>query len=244
MEILSGPNPSVATSRAKVSETDNSLWYNAGRHQGKLAGAATHWESACWGACSKCGKRGHCTEWCRNDPVSPPDPEQAKAAGEKPKKKKKGKKKAKKMDQTNGAAATVENPVSSGSGSESEGCTYPVASLAVIKELKAKITHLTQDLIIVEASGSELQIPVPAVIYIKAEVLGEDRKKLEVAMIEGLEGSKEVLVSMKLVKAWNVLHQSFLRESVNSYIKRNKLDENCTSYYSIQVSESLPIVEG
>ena len=119
-----------------------------------------------------------------------------------------------------------------------------MASLAVIKELKAKITHLTQDLIIVEASGSELQIPVPAVIYIKAEVLGEDRKKLEVAMIEGLEGSKEVLVSMKLVKAWNVLHQSFLRESVNSYIQRNKLDENCTSYYSIQVSESLPIVEG
>ena len=117
MEILSGPNPSVATLRGKVSETENSLWYNAGRHHGKFAGAATHWESACWGACSKCGKRGHRTEWCRNDPVSPPDPEQAKAAGEKLKKKKK----AKKVDQTNGAAATVENPVSSGSGSESEG---------------------------------------------------------------------------------------------------------------------------
>ena len=37
------------------------------------------------------------------------------------KKKIKGKKKAKKVDQTNGAGATVENPVSSGSGSESEG---------------------------------------------------------------------------------------------------------------------------
>ena len=74
--------------------------------------------------------------------------------------------------------------------------------------------------------------------------MGEDRKKLEVAVIEGQEGSKEILVSLKIMKAWNVVHQSFLRENVNSYIQRNKLDENCTSYYSIQVSESLPIVEG
>ena len=39
MEIFSGPNPSVATLRAKVSETENSHWYNAGRHQGKFTGA-------------------------------------------------------------------------------------------------------------------------------------------------------------------------------------------------------------
>ena len=104
MEILSGPNPSVAILRAKDGETENSLWYNAGRHQGKFAGAGggippppsgetrffnpcnskTHWESACWprGPCSKCGKHGHRAEWCQNDPVSPPDLEQAKAAGE------------------------------------------------------------------------------------------------------------------------------------------------------------------
>ena len=104
MEILSGPMPSVAILRAKVAETENSLWYNAGRHQGKFAGAGggippppsgetrffnpcnskTHWESACWprGPCSKCGKHGHRAEWCQNDPVSPPDLEQAKAAGE------------------------------------------------------------------------------------------------------------------------------------------------------------------
>ena len=71
-------------------------------------------------------------------------------------------------------------------------------------------------------------------IYMKAEVLGEDRKKLEVAVIEGLEGNKEILVSLKLMKAWNFVHQSFPRESVNSYIQRNKLDKIYTSYYSIQ----------
>ena len=98
---------------------------------------------------------------------------------------------------------------------------YPLASPAVIKELKAKITPLTQDLIIVKASGSELKILGTAVIYMKAEVLGEDRKKLEVAMIEGQEGSKEILGSLKLMKAWNV----------KSY----------TSYHSIQTSNSKPL---
>ena len=117
---------------------------------------ATHWESACWRVCSKCGKRehGHRSERCRNDPVSPPDPEQPKAAGRKPKKPNK---------------------------KRNTGCTYPVTSLAVIKELKAKIMPLTQDLIIVEASGSELKILGTAVIDLQVEVLGEDRKKLEVA---------------------------------------------------------------
>ena len=71
--------------------------------------------------------------------------------------------------------------------------------------------------------------------------MGEDRKKLEVAVIEGQEGSKEILVSLKIMKAWNVVHQSFPRENVNSYIQRNKLDRNYTSCYSIQVSEPKPL---
>ena len=43
------------------------------------------------------------------------------------------------------------------------------------------------------------------------------------------------------MKAWNVVHQSFPRESVNSYIQRNKLDKSYTSYYSIQTSNSKPL---
>ena len=39
---MSGPDPSVAILRAKVSETENSLWYNAGRHQGKFTGAGVY----------------------------------------------------------------------------------------------------------------------------------------------------------------------------------------------------------
>merc|ERR1712208_172202 len=38
------------------------------------------------------------------------------------------------------------------------GCTFPIASLEVVNQLKAKISPLTQSLTIVEASGSPLTL--------------------------------------------------------------------------------------
>ena len=99
MEILSGNNPTVAALCNKVAETENRLWNNAGRNLGKFTGgqapltgtrfckpcnSSTHWESQCWGICKKSSQTGHRTEWCHTVPQ--PDPEQAKAAGEKIKK--------------------------------------------------------------------------------------------------------------------------------------------------------------
>ena len=37
MEMLSRNNPRVAALRTKVAETENSLWYSAGRNMGKFA---------------------------------------------------------------------------------------------------------------------------------------------------------------------------------------------------------------
>ena len=106
-----------------------------------------------------------------------------------------------------------------------------------------EITPLTQDLIIVKASGSELKIMGTAVIYMEAEVLRPDKKQLEVAVIQGQEDTKENLVSLKLMKMWDVVHDSFLKESLSSNMFRitetNKLDKNYVSYYSIQVNEKV-----
>ena len=44
-------------------------------------------------------------------------------------------------------------------------CTFPISSLTVIKQLKAEIIPLTQDLKIIEASGSELRILAPRNSY-------------------------------------------------------------------------------
>ena len=70
------------------------------------------------------------------------------------------------------------------------GCTFPISSMAVIKQLKAEIIPLTQDLTIVEASGAELSLLGTATIFMETEVLGSGRKELEVAVIEGVEGHK------------------------------------------------------
>ena len=55
------------------------------------------------------------------------------------------------------------------------GCTYPVCTLQVIKKLGAEIMPLTQELVIIEAMGLELQILGTAVIFLEAEVLGSAR---------------------------------------------------------------------
>ena len=95
------------------------------------------------------------------------------------------------------------------------GCTFPVSSLAVIKQLKADIILLTQDLTVIDPSGSELKILGRAIIYMKSKVLGQEKKQLEVAVIEGVEGNKEILVSLKLMKAWKMVHETFPWEKVD-----------------------------
>ena len=100
------------------------------------------------------------------------------------------------------------------------GCTFPIASLAVIKQLKAEIIPLTQDLTIVEASGSELSLLGTATIFMETEVLGIERKELEVAVIEGVEGNKEILISLKLMKMWGMVHGTFPKETVDNFVKR------------------------
>ena len=59
-----------------------------------------------------------------------------------------------------------------------------------------EVMPLTEDLIIVEASGSDLEILGTAMIYVQAEMLGSDRKQLEVAVIQGQEDNKEILGSL------------------------------------------------
>ena len=77
-------------------------------------------------------------------------------------------------------------------------------------------------------------------------MLGSDRKELEVAVIEGVEGNKEILVSLKLMKTWKMVHETFPRETVENFIirinKENKYDSTNSSYYSYDTatSHSLP----
>ena len=63
---------------------------------------------------------------------------------------------------------------------------------------------MVNNLIIVEASRSELKILGTAVIYMQARVLGEDRKKMEVVVIEGREDITDFKKTCKNVTRTNV----------------------------------------
>ena len=85
-----------------------------------------------------------------------------------------------------------------------------------------------------EASGKNLEILGTVKFYLEAEVLG-GRKMVEAAVIRG-EGTKEVLVSLGLMKAWDIIHQSFPEETVTDYLFKlnNKSSLAYSSLYSLQ----------
>ena len=69
------------------------------------------------------------------------------------------------------------------------GCTYPLTTMTVIIAIKVKVTPLYRELIIVEASGKNLEILGTVKFYLEADVLG-NRRIVEAAVIRG-EGTKE-----------------------------------------------------
>jgi len=98
------------------------------------------------------------------------------------------------------------------------GCTHPLITQTVTDALNMEITPLSRDLEIVEASGKNLTILGTVQIYLECEVLG-GRKLMEAAVIAG-EGASEVLVSLGLLKKWDMIHDSFPEETVSDCIQR------------------------
>ena len=116
------------------------------------------------------------------------------------------------------------------------GCTHPITTITVTNTLKMKVTPLERDLEIVEASGKNLRIMGTIKTYLECEVLG-GRTLIESAVIEG-EGASEVLVSIGLMKKWDLIHDSFLTETVSDFLqqKMNKTEIAYSSRYSFDSS--------
>ena len=114
------------------------------------------------------------------------------------------------------------------------GCTYPLTTMTVTQAIKMKVTPLSRELIIVEASGKNLEILGVVRVFLEADVLG-GRKLVEAAVIRG-EGTKEILVSLSLMKSWDLIHQSFPFETVSDYFYKmnNKSSLAYSSLYSLQ----------
>ena len=97
------------------------------------------------------------------------------------------------------------------------GCSMNICSLSIIQTLKAEISPLKNNLQIVNASGGLLKIVGTATIYFHSQITSNKKKMLVCAVLDGPE--REVLLSLGTLKQLNLVHESFPRETVLSYIK-------------------------
>ena len=99
------------------------------------------------------------------------------------------------------------------------GCTFPLTTTAVTTKMKTEIIHLKEELNIVEASGKTLDVIGTCKMFLENEILGS-REMVEAAVIEG-EGSKETLISLDLLKSWDLIHSTFPHQMISDYINSN-----------------------
>ena len=78
-------------------------------------------------------------------------------------------------------------------------CIYPITTKMVTDEMKVGIKLLERELKMMEASGKSVEILGTAKMYREAE----ESKITEAAVIEG-EGSKVILISIGLLKKWDL----------------------------------------
>ena len=74
-----------------------------------------------------------------------------------------------------------------------------------------RIYPFKRDMSIKDASGIFLKLLGSACLYIKTQVLGRNTiKKLEVAVQEqGVSEDREILLSLKTLVDWNIVHPEF-----------------------------------
>ena len=83
------------------------------------------------------------------------------------------------------------------------GCTYPVTMKTVTDNMKAEIKPLRKTLTIIEVSGKSLEGLGIVKMFLEADVLGG--RKLAEASVTEEEGSKETLISLDLLKKWDLI---------------------------------------
>ena len=87
------------------------------------------------------------------------------------------------------------------------------------KDNGLKISKLKTPRNIIEASGAKLDIVGQCEFFVKLRVLGKT-KKLNCLVLRGNSVDREILISGKMLKLWNMIHPSFPHESIDTYINK------------------------
>ena len=117
------------------------------------------------------------------------------------------------------------------------GCTKPIVGAEICREQKIHIQPLAGGMTITDASGNKLNIIGTAVFYIQSnQVLGNRKRRIKAAVLEGNEVDREILISLELLIEWDLVHPNFPNETLTYYFKRKlnkpKIKQCRTSYTS------------
>ena len=93
----------------------------------------------------------------------------------------------------------------------------------IARENNLTIKRLDKPRNVHEASGAKLDIIGSCDMYIKLKVLGKT-KHLRCLILRGRNVDREVLISCKMLKRWDLIHPTFPHETVGSYVKQGCSD--------------------
>ena len=109
------------------------------------------------------------------------------------------------------------------------GAGVNIISEDIAIESNIKVYKLKQKRLITEASGNLLNIIGSCDIFVKIPFI-KTIKRLECLVLRGNSVDREILVSCETLKKWDLIHSTFGKETVTSFI--NRCNSNLTRYNS------------
>ena len=129
-----------------------------------------------------------------------------------------------------GACPTIEGKISGSKNMRNStvqpficdtGCSFPVISDKIILKMGIPIKPFRNSMNIVDASGNSLRLLGSSSFYITIpQVLGERVEKVEAAVLADNDVDAELLVSLSLLLAWDLVPPEFPRQTVSSYFNQ------------------------
>ena len=102
-----------------------------------------------------------------------------------------------------------------------KGCLSHICTEQIAKDLRLKIFPFKREMSIIDASGNLLSLLGSAYLFVKTQVLGRNKiKKLEVAVLKGSNSDREILLSLKTLIDWNLVHPDFPNVQLDSFIQK------------------------
>ena len=98
------------------------------------------------------------------------------------------------------------------------GAGVNLAGEDIIKDSGVKIYKLKHERKVTEASGNQLDIIGVCELFVKLDCV-KKVKKISCLVLRGRHVDREILISYETLLSWDLIHETFGRETITSYIK-------------------------